>query len=160
MSLGFYKNATISPFKYLHCYINIPDTSGRDSLFQAEARRCKEIIESINNNANSNHFCLFDELYSGTNPDEASASAYAFVDYLTRNNNIKFVLTTHFIIDSEKLDVNDNIINLHMGTTYTDEKISYKYKIDKKICKIKGVLEILKKLNYHIILINKKNTFI
>ena len=159
LSLGFYKNAYISPFKHLHCYINIPDTSGRDSLFQAEARRCKEIIESISNNAGSSHFCLFDELYSGTNPDEASASAYAFIDYLTRNNNIKFVLTTHFIDICEKLDVNDNIINLHMGTTVTDEKISYKYKIDKGISKVKGGLEILKELNYPKNLINKANTF-
>ena len=102
---------------------------------------------------------MFDELYSGTNPDEASASAYAFVDYLTRNNNIKFVLTTHFIDVCEKLDVNDNIINLHMGTTITDEKISYKYKIDKGISKIKGGLEILKNLNYPKNLINKANTF-
>lgn len=159
LSLGFYKNAYISPFKYLHCYINIPDTSGRDSLFQAEARRCKEILESINNNTSSSHFCLFDELYSGTNPDEASASAYAFIDYLTRNNNIKFVLTTHFIDVCEKLDVNDDIINLHMGTTIKDGKLSYKYKIDNGISKIKGGLEILKELNYPKNLINKANTF-
>ena len=31
----------------IHCYLNIPDTSNRDSLFQAEARRCKEIIDAL-----------------------------------------------------------------------------------------------------------------
>tara|TARA_B100000424_G_scaffold269432_1_gene266367 strand:+ start:63 stop:1358 length:1296 start_codon:yes stop_codon:yes gene_type:complete len=160
LCLGFYKNATISPFEHLHCYINIPDTSGRDSLFQAEARRCKQIIESINDNSDSNHFCLFDELYSGTNPDEASASAYAFIDYLTRNNNIKFVLTTHFVDVCEKLDLDDNIINLHMGTKISGGKISYKYKVDKGISKIKGGLEILKDLNYPENLINKANNFL
>ena len=98
LSLGFYKNATITPYKYLHCYINIPDTSGRDSLFQAEARRCKEIIEHIEEEPSDNHFCLFDELYSGTNPDEASASAYAFIDYLTKNNNITSVSYTHLTL--------------------------------------------------------------
>ena len=30
------------------------------------------------------HFCIFDELYSGTNPYEAVASSYSFLDYLTK----------------------------------------------------------------------------
>ena len=34
---GFYDKAILMPFDYIHCYLNIPDTSGRDSLFQAEA---------------------------------------------------------------------------------------------------------------------------
>ena len=40
---GCYKSASLVLFNNIHCYINIPDTSGRDSLFQAEARRCKDI---------------------------------------------------------------------------------------------------------------------
>ena len=47
IGLGFYKNALINPYKYIHSYINIPDTSNRDSLFQAEARRCKDILDII-----------------------------------------------------------------------------------------------------------------
>jgi hypothetical protein len=39
----------LSPFDHIHSYLNIPDTSGRDSLFQAEARRCKEILDCIEN---------------------------------------------------------------------------------------------------------------
>ena len=49
VGFGFYSSATINPYKYIHCYLNIPDTSGRDSLFQAEARRCKEILDSVKN---------------------------------------------------------------------------------------------------------------
>jgi hypothetical protein len=44
---GFYGSALLKPYDHIHCYLNIPDTSGRDSLFQAEARRCKEIIDVI-----------------------------------------------------------------------------------------------------------------
>ena len=44
---GFYRKCSISPYSHIHCYLNIPDTSGRDSLFQAEARRCKEILDAI-----------------------------------------------------------------------------------------------------------------
>jgi len=85
---GFYESAKLKPYKHLHCYLNIPDTSGRDSLFQAEARRCKEIIELINENPNDEHFCAFDELYSGTNPEEATISAISFMKYIIKKKNI------------------------------------------------------------------------
>jgi energy-coupling factor transporter ATP-binding protein EcfA2 len=72
---GFYESAEFEPYDMIHCYINIPDTSGRDSLFQAEARRCKEILDQVmdikDKNKKQRHFCVFDELYSGTNPYEA-----------------------------------------------------------------------------------------
>ena len=44
---GCYDSAEIKCYDYIYSYLNIPDTSGRDSLFQAEARRCKEIIDNI-----------------------------------------------------------------------------------------------------------------
>jgi hypothetical protein len=159
LSVGFYKKANIVPNRFLHCYLNIPDTSSRDSLFQAEARRCKVIMDCVQNNPDKKHFCLFDELYSGTNPDEASASAFAFIDYLSKNHNVNFVLTTHFISVCEHLDNHDNIVNLHMKTHIKNEKLLYKYKIDKGISTIKGGLEVLKQLNYPDKMISKANKF-
>jgi hypothetical protein len=101
---GFYEKAEFEPYDMIHCYINIPDTSGRDSLFQAEARRCKEILDKItsvedvnNDDKVKRHFCVFDELYSGTNPYEAIGSAYAYLSYLNKFPNVNFVLTTHFL---------------------------------------------------------------
>jgi DNA mismatch repair ATPase MutS len=88
---GFYESASLKPYKFIHCYLNIPDTSGRDSLFQAEARRCKEILDNIQENPKEEHFCVFDELYSGTNPDEAEKSATAFMKYLI---NIEIIIQT------------------------------------------------------------------
>jgi len=94
---GFYETMSFIPYTHIHSYINIPDTSDRDSLFQSESRRCKEILDSICETTESRrHFCIFDELYSGTNPEEASKSAYAFLLYLCRFNNIDFILTTHY----------------------------------------------------------------
>ena len=58
---GCFESLEMMPYDYVHCYLNIPDTSGRDSLFQAEARRCKEILDIIEQNSNERHFCLFDE---------------------------------------------------------------------------------------------------
>ena len=78
---GFYSGCVMrEPYSHLHSYLNIPDTSGRDSLFQAESRRCKDIIDHVViAPIEEKHFCIFDELYSGTNPVEATKSAYAFL---------------------------------------------------------------------------------
>ena len=144
--VGFYKKANISLFNYLHCYLNIPDTSGRDSLFQAEARRCKEIIDTVKNSPNKKHFCIFDELYSGTNPYEAIASASSFINFLSKYN-IKFLLTTHYIdlcnLKNKKID------NYYMQTSCLDNyNFKYLYLVKKGISKIKGGLKVLVDLDY------------
>ena len=56
---GCYGHAKIKLYDTFHSYLNIPDTSGRDSLFQAEARRCKDILENITDNNDDSHFCIF-----------------------------------------------------------------------------------------------------
>ena len=122
---GFYDSADIKPYEYIHCYLNIPDTSGRDSLFQAEARRCKEIIDHVNANKKENHFCAFDELYSGTNPTEAEISAIAFMEYLVKNSRVSSMLTTHFVKVCKKLENNKNIVNLHMDAEKIENKIQW-----------------------------------
>jgi hypothetical protein len=53
------------------------------------------------------HFCAFDELYSGTNPDEAVMSAYAFITYLMKYKRVHYILTTHFIDFCNKIDSSD-----------------------------------------------------
>ena len=145
---GFYDSATINPYKYLHCYINIPDTSGRDSLFQAEARRCKEILDIVDSNKTDSHFCIFDELYSGTNPEEAVISAVAFMEYLIKNKNVSCLLTTHFLKVAKKLKKNISILNQHMVTTKTNNKISYSYLLKEGISEIKGGINVLCEMNY------------
>jgi energy-coupling factor transporter ATP-binding protein EcfA2 len=145
---GFYDSAKLAPFKYLHCYLNIPDTSGRDSLFQAEARRCKEILDTINENKKEAHFCAFDELYSGTNPEEAETSASAFMLYLQKYKNVSSLLTTHFVKVCKKLDKVSGIQNCKMLAEKLDNKIRYSYKLAKGISEVKGGINILTDMNY------------
>jgi len=145
---GFYESAQLSPFKYVHCYLNIPDTSGRDSLFQAEARRCKDILDIVKTNEEERHFCVFDELYSGTNPDEAITSATAFMNYLIKNQNVYCLLTTHFIKVCKNLKKNKNILNYHMVTENKNNKLIYKYKLSEGISEVKGGIKVLTEMNY------------
>ena len=95
--MGFYSKCTLNPYTHIHSYLNIPDTSGRDSLFQAESRRCKEILQTIQQKGTSRQFCIFDELYSGTNPKEATKSAYAFMEFLRQYKHVDLFLTTHYV---------------------------------------------------------------
>jgi DNA mismatch repair ATPase MutS len=145
---GFYESAKLKPYEHIHCYLNIPDTSGRDSLFQAEARRCKEIIDIINTNKDQTHFCAFDELYSGTNPDEASISAIAFMEYITANKNVNTILTTHFIKVCKNLQKNKLIKNYCMNTIKKNNRLEFLYEIKKGISNIKGGINVLCEMNY------------
>ena len=145
---GFYDSAKLKPYKYIHCYLNIPDTSGRDSLFQSEARRCKEILDIIDDNKKDSHLCVFDELYSGTNPEEAIIGSTAFMEYLAKNKYITSMLTTHFISVCEKLENNKNLTNYHMDVTKQNNKITYNYLFKEGISKIKGGLNVLYDMNY------------
>lgn len=145
---GFYDSAKIKPFNHIHCYLNIPDTSGRDSLFQAEARRCKEILDAISIHKNDTHLCAFDELYSGTNPEEAEQSATAFMRYITKYKNVSCILTTHFIKVCKKLEKSKNIINYKMLTEKDNNDLIYKYTLKEGISDIKGGLIVLKQMNY------------
>ena len=145
---GFYKSANLRPFEHLHCYLNIPDTSGRDSLFQAEARRCKEILDIIQCKKKERHFCVFDELYSGTNPDEAVISATAFMRYMMKNKNVKCLLTTHFVSVCKELDKDEEIENNKMATEETKEGFTYTYCLKPGISEVKGGLKVLSDMNY------------
>jgi hypothetical protein len=145
---GCFESLKLYPYDNIHCYLNIPDTSGRDSLFQAEARRCKDIIDCINEKNDSTHFCIFDELYSGTNPEEAVVSAFAFMDYIVKNDNVTCLLTTHYVKLCKKLSKNKLIKNYNMKTLKKNDNFEYTYLLEEGISKVKGGLKVLKDMNY------------
>lgn len=145
---GFFNGASIKVYDYIHCYINIPDTGGRDSLYQAEARQCKNILQLIENNKTKNHFCVFDELYSGTNPDEAITTAYGYLNHLNKLKNIDYMLTTHYNKLCKKLTKQNNNFYMNVKTNESDDDFEYTYKIKKGVSKVKGALKVLKDLEY------------
>ena len=160
VGFGFYKSANIHPYKQIHCYLNIPDTSDRDSLFQAEARRCKSIIDNINQISNKNKiFCIFDELYSGTNPYEATASAQSFLEFLSNKNNVTFMITTHYIELCKNIR-HKKSQNYNMEIQHENKKIKYTYKLKKGINETKGGVSVLKNLNYPQQIIEKTETLL
>lgn len=139
---GCYSSMHFQPFTHFHSYLNIPDTSGRDSLFQAEAKRCKQIIDSIENNQHKKHFCVFDELFSGTNPEEATQCAIAFITYLNnKQHQTSFLLTTHF----HQLCKEIQTLNLKHTSNFQMNKM---HCLEEGISTTKNGCETLKQLNF------------
>jgi len=178
---GFYRECRLNPYTHIHSYLNIPDTSGRDSLFQAESRRCKEILDIIqetttNPQQTSRHYCIFDELYSGTNPEEATKSAYSFLLYLSKFDNVDFVLTTHYfevckrftllhnkkahsgspvtaskgdVLNVQRCKKSKTVENYKMEVVVQDSgKIMYTYKLKPGISDVHGAVKILEDMQY------------
>jgi len=157
---GFHHGGYITPFHSIHCYLNIPDTNARDSLFQAEARRCGNILKYIEKHTNQKHFCIFDELYSGTNPYEAVATAYGYLNFISANPNLRFMLTTHYIRLCKLFRNHKKVTNYNMETKIKDYIPEYSYKIKKGISKIKGGVVVLKQLNYPTKILDEANKII
>lgn len=151
LGVGYFAACKMRPYTKIHSYLNIPDTSGRDSLFQAESRRCKEILDSIKEDA-GRQFCIFDELYSGTNPKEATKAAYAFLEYLRQFKHVDLFLTTHYvsICDewTEKSENKRKIENYQMVVEQTETRNIPTYKIAPGISYIEGAIGILEDMNY------------
>ena len=147
---GFFTMGSLHPYTHIHSYLNIPDTSQRDSLFQAESRRCKDILDIVHATVSKNarHFGIFDELYSGTNPEEATKSGFAFMKYLSKYHNVDFILTTHYNKICEKLKKHENIQNYKMNVIEKDGSFVFTYKMKKGISKIHGALKILEDMEY------------
>jgi DNA mismatch repair ATPase MutS len=143
--VGFYKACVLNPYTQIHSYLNIPDTSGRDSLFQAESRRCKEIIDEVEKKG-GRHFCMFDELYSGTNPSEATKSAVALLQFLSKRDNVDFMLTTHYTGICKKMRENPRISNYKMEVI--EQPLKYTYRMKRGISKIKGAILVLEDMKY------------
>jgi hypothetical protein len=140
---GFYKSATICPYETFACYVNIPDTCGRDSLFQAEARRCKEIIDA---DKTKRTLCIFDELFSGTNPEEAIATGSSMLRYLVKYSTFDFLLTTHFVELCKELK--DEIYMKQMKD----------YKLKNGISFIKGGIRVLEEMNFPSSIVSEAKT--
>lgn len=146
----FAEHAQCAIYDEFHCYLNIPDSFSRDSLFQAEARRCLEVLDRIQDTPEKNHLCIFDELYSGTNPVEAISGSVAYIHSLEKVGNARFLLTTHF----------HNILRYIRGDKtekayMLTEKNKFTYKLQKGVNRDFGAIEIFEKLGYSTEFIHK-----
>ena len=92
------KEFRITPFRHLSTYLNIPDCQGRESLFQAEMRRCHDHLELLKSLEQSKGFSLniMDEIFVSTNYMEGLSGAYGVIKSLEGYPHSLNIITTHF----------------------------------------------------------------
>ena len=144
------KEFSITPFKNISTYLNIPDCQGKESLFQAEMNRCHQQLEMLENAENKHEFSfnIMDEIFVSTNYKEGMSGAYAVINQLCKFNQCINIITTHF-------DVLANIPELQVNKQYFDinidsnENITKDYKIKSGVSKKHMALKLLKNKGFN-----------
>lgn len=112
------KKCNLTPFTQINTYLNIPDTQGKESLFQAEMKRCSTQITKLKTlKSNEYAFTIMDEIFTSTNHDEGVAGSYAIIRKMARYTNSICMVSTHFKIISSIFRKNKNFISLHLPIT-------------------------------------------
>jgi DNA mismatch repair ATPase MutS len=137
-------NCTMTPFYHINSQINIPDSTGYESLYQAEMFRCKsnlDILKSLNKNQHS--FIVMDEIFNSTNPYEGIAGAYSICKKLSQYDNNLLIFTTHYNYLT-KLAKDTNRFQNYKMEAIVGDNIIFTYKLKKGINKHHLALELLK----------------
>ena len=124
----------LTPFSLITTYLNIPDSKGKESLFEAEVRRSQEYIKTLQKlDKKKFSFVIMDEIFSSTNPEESISGAYAIANTISKYSNSMTVLTTHYSYLS-KLEKTGKFRNYKIPITRDENgQIKYLYKISRCI---------------------------
>lgn len=124
--------ARITPFHYIATYMGITDDiSDKASLFQAEVDRAVKLENRISKMSKDLFsFIMFDELFSGTSPDEGSAIAYATAEELGKHPHCMSVIATHFPLLTTLEYRTNRYKNYHVAVDVSGDIIKRFFKLD------------------------------
>lgn len=90
---------TFTPFDNIVTYLNVADSQvDQESRFQAEARRVFEYGDKVDQLAQKKQFsfAIFDEIFSGTSPEEGAQLGLKVAHALARYPTCMSIIATHF----------------------------------------------------------------
>lgn len=91
------RSARLTPFALVSSQLNVADSAGTESLFQAEMGRAQRVIRSLDAMPPSGRaLVVIDEIFSSTNPVEGAAAAAACARRMSANAGAIVVVSTHF----------------------------------------------------------------
>ncbi|MEI7629176.1 MAG: DNA mismatch repair protein MutS [Bacteroidota bacterium] len=126
------KNMQLSLFDGLLSNIQVEDNIFKgQSYFYNEVQRIKKTIEKISDG--KNWFILIDELFKGTNIQDAMKCSTAVIEGLIKMKHSLFVLSTHLYEIGEGLKQYPNIQFRYFETNMSEEKIEFSYHIKEGI---------------------------
>jgi DNA mismatch repair protein MutS len=147
-------NMRLTLFDGLLSNINVVDNIAKgESFFFNEVQRIKNTIEKIN--TGRKWLVLIDELFKGTNVQDAMKCSLAVIKGLIRIKHSLFILSTHLYEIGDELKVFPNISFRYFETNVKDEQLEFSYKLQEGISndrigyvilKREKVVEMLEKL--------------
>lgn len=126
------KHFRLSLFEGILSNINVSDniTKG-ESYFFNEVQRIKNTIQKINNG--HKWLVLIDELFKGTNVQDAMKCSLTVIRGLIRINNSLFILSTHLYEIGQELKDHPNIIFRYFETAVEDDQLHFSYQLKEGI---------------------------
>jgi DNA mismatch repair ATPase MutS len=148
------KKLELSCFDGLLSNIQVNDdiTKG-ESYFYNEVQRVKKTAEIIGNG--KNWFILIDELFKGTNIQDAMKCSITVINGLHKMQNAVFVLSTHLYEIGDDIKNNNNIVFKYFETKIVNKELEFGYvlkdgisndRLGYLILEKEGVVDLLKKL--------------
>ncbi len=112
--------------------INVVDNISKgESYFYNEVQRIKTTIEKIN--TGQKWLVLIDELFKGTNVQDAMKCSTTVIKGLIKIKNSLFILSTHLYEISEELTSYPNISFRFFETTLENDKLEFSYQLKEGI---------------------------
>ena len=125
-------NMELSFFDGILSNINVIDNIAKgESYFFNEVQRIKATIEKINNG--KKWLILIDELFKGTNVQDAMKCSNAVIEGLIKNKKSIFLLSTHLYEIGEDLKKYRNINFNYFETSVVDDQLSFSYQLKEGI---------------------------
>lgn len=148
------KSMSLSVFNGLLSNINVADNIIKgESYFFNEVQRIKGTIQKINDGRR--WLILIDELFKGTNMQDAMKCSSLVIEGLLKMNNALFILSTHLYEIGEGLRIHPNIQFSFFETSVSNDQLQFSYQLRDGISndrfgylilKREGVVEMLNRL--------------
>ena len=148
------KSMHLSLFDGMLSNINVIDNILKgESYFYNEVQRIKSTVTKISDGRK--WLILIDELFKGTNVEDAMKCSSTVIEGLLKIKNSLFILSTHLYEIGEPLKKYHNISFNYFETIVTDDQLKFSYQLKKGISndrlgylilKNEGVVDMLQKL--------------
>lgn len=138
------KEMQLSFFHGILSNIDVKDNIFKgESYFYNEVQRIKNTIIKISNR--KNWLILIDEMFKGTNVEDAKNCSLAVIHGLLHNHQCLYILSTHLYEIAEELQQEDQIIFKYFQSEVVDDNLRFTYELKNGIAKEKLGYLILKK---------------
>lgn len=122
------KEMQLTVFDGLLTNINVSDNISKgESYFFNEVQRIKNTIYKINDG--KKWLVLIDELFKGTNVQDAMKCSTAVIKGLIKIKNSLFILSTHLYEIGDELKSHSNISFKYFETTVSEDQLSFSYQL-------------------------------